>query len=202
MLNWKDGVYPYIKNGGGRQNDVGVAFETPENGGIFQSPISPNPWSTAPVWWGMPGAGDETTRWPRSYATNSDAGWNEFGTRWWPYVGDTSGNGNMTSLSTPASTAMLVPSKIPFADWDEVDALTDMCTADGQPWGGTGIGCTMTDGSGGGNFTFMDGHSKRYKLKATIGADIWDINQYYTTQYGAQYIANIQQNANNITEYN
>jgi prepilin-type processing-associated H-X9-DG protein len=202
MLNWKDGVYPYIKNGGGRQGQVGVNFQTPENGGIFQSPLSPNAWSNAPVWWGMPGAGDETTRWPRSYATNSDAGFNELGQRFWPYVGDSSGPGNMTILSAPATTAMIVPSKIPFADWDEGDALTDQCTVAGQPWGGTNIGCTMTDGQGGGNFGFFDGHAKRYKLKATIGADIWDINTFYTNNYGAGYVQNIQNGANQIAEYN
>jgi len=202
MLNWKDGTYPYIKNGGGRSGQIGVNFETPEDGGIFQSPISPNPWSTAPVWWGMPGAGDETTRWPRSYATNSDAGFNELGGRFWPYVGDTTGSGNMTSLSTPASIAMIVPSKIPFSDWDEGDALTDQCTATGQPWGGTGLGCTMTDGQGGGNFAFFDGHAKRYKIKATVGLDLWDINVYYTNMYGPSYVQNIENQANQIAEYN
>src|SRR5690349_6647142 len=47
MLNWKDLIYPYIKNGGGRYNTVGTAFQTASQGGIFESPISMNAWSKA-----------------------------------------------------------------------------------------------------------------------------------------------------------
>ena len=198
MKNWKDLTYPYIKNGGGRAGNVGTAYQTPGDGGIFQSPISSNAWSNAPVWWGLAGAGDDTTRWPRSYAVNMSAGFNELGGRFWPNVGDSGGSGSMTLFSNPASTAMVVPSKFPFPDLDIHTALEYQCTAQGQPWGGTGIGCSMTDGGGGGNYTFFDGHAKHYKIKATIGSDVWDINTYL----GPAGVQSIQNNANQIKEYN
>lgn len=198
MTNWKDLTYPYIKNGGSRYNTVGTAFQTASQGGIFESPLSRNAWSKAPVWWALPGAGDETTRWPRSYAVNMSAGFNETGSRFWPNVGDSGGSGNMTIFENPAGTIMIAPSKIPFPDIDIYVALNYQCTADGQPWGGTGIGCSMTDGRGGGNFTFFDGHSKTYKFKQTIAVDAWDINKYY----GAATVQQIKNDINPITEYN
>ncbi len=197
MLNWKDLSFPYIKNGGSRVNTVGVAHQTAAPGGIYESPLSKNAWSKAPVWWSMPGAGDDTTRWPRSYALNMNAGYNEFNARFWPNVGDSGGSGNLTSLESPAGTAMIVPSKLPFGDIDMITALTYQCTAEGQPWGGTGIGCSMTDGSGGGNYTFFDGHAKRYKIKATIASDVWGMNKTLTQEQ----ITQIGIDANNIAEY-
>jgi prepilin-type N-terminal cleavage/methylation domain-containing protein/prepilin-type processing-associated H-X9-DG protein len=198
MLNWKDLTYPYIKNGGSRASQVGTAFQVAGEGGIFQSPLSTNSWSNAPVWWGLPGAGDETTRWPRSYAVNMSAGYNELGARFWPNVGDSGGSGSMTIFENPANTIMVTPSKLPFPDTDINMATTYQCTAAGQPWGGTGIGCSMTDGQGGGNYAFFDGHAKRYKIKQTIGLGLWGINTYY----GAATIQTIIDNANQIAEYN
>lgn len=200
MKNWKDLTYPYIKNGGSRANNVGTAYKTAGEGGIFQSPLSGNPWSSAPVWWNVAGAGDDTTRWPRSYALNMNAGNNELGrgVRWWPNVGDSGGSGTMTIFENPANTIMVSPSKLPFPDIDINTATTYECTAQGQPWGGTGIGCSMTDGGGGANYSFMDGHAKHYKIKQTISLDLWDTNKTLT----ADEIANLQKNAGNIKEYN
>jgi prepilin-type N-terminal cleavage/methylation domain-containing protein/prepilin-type processing-associated H-X9-DG protein len=201
MLNWRDLIYPYIKNGGGRVNDVGQIFTTPGDGGIFQSPLSQNAWSNAPVWWTITGGdGDETTRWPRSYATNMSAGAEELGAEhiWWPNVGDTGGGGSMTIFQNPAGTAAFVPSKLPFPDLSVYEALTYECTAAGQPWGGTGIGLQMTDGGGGANYVFFDGHSKHYKIKAAFGADVWDVN----TLYGTNWVASVEQQANTVAEYN
>lgn len=197
MMNWKDLTHPYIKNGGGRANTVGTAHQTAGEGGIFQSPLSKNAWSKAPVWWSVAGAGDDTTRWPRSYAVNMSAGYNEFNARFWPMVGDSGGSGNMTSLENLAGTAMVVPSKLPFPDIDIWTSLTYQCTQEGQPWGGTGIGCSMTDGGGGANYTFFDGHAKRYKIKATLGTDVWGVNKVLTP---AQ-INQIGVDANSIAEY-
>jgi len=201
MLNWKDLTYPYIKNGGSRVNTVGTAWQTASQGGIFESPLSGNAWSKAPVWWSLPGAGDETTRWPRSYAVNMSAGFNELGGRFWPNVGDSGGGGNMTSLSNVAGTFMVVPSKIPFPDLDIYTGLTYQCTADGQPWGGTGIGCSMTDKRAGGNFTFFDGHSKSLKFRGTTTNDSWGINTYLINNVGANEVNNININCASIKEY-
>jgi len=200
MKNWKDLTLPYIKAGGGRAGQVGTAFQSAGDGGIFQSPLSTNAWSNAPVWWGMPGAGDETTRYPRSYAVNMSAGKNELGNsaRFWPNVGDAGGGGQMTIFENPAGTVMVVPSKLPFPDLDIYMGLTFECTAQGQPWGGTGIGCSMTDGGGGGNYAFFDGHAKRYKVKATIDSDAWGFNK----SVGADEVQRIKNAANSIREYN
>ena len=197
MRNWKDLTFPYIKAGGSRANKVGETFQAPSDGGIFQSPLSGNAWSKAPVWWTMPGAGDESTRWPRSYAVNMSAGHNELGGRFWPNVGDSGGGGSMTIFENPAGTAMVVPSKLPFPDLDIWAGLTYQCTAAGQPWGGTGIGCSMTDGGGGGNYTFFDGHAKRFKMKQTVAQDTWGINRHL----GPDQVRNIQNEINNIKEY-
>jgi len=197
MLNWKDLTYPYIKNGGSRANSVGTAFQTAAPGGIFESPISKNAWSKAPVWWSLAGAGDDTTRWPRSYAVNMSAGYNELGGRFWPNVGDSGGGGSMTLFDNPSGTIMVAPSKLPFPDIDIYVGLTYQCTDQGQPWGGTGIGCSMTDGRGGGNFTFFDGHAKTYKLRQTIASDLWGINKYI----GAAQVQQIQTDSSTIAEY-
>jgi prepilin-type N-terminal cleavage/methylation domain-containing protein/prepilin-type processing-associated H-X9-DG protein len=200
MTNWKDLIYPYVKNGGGRQNNVGQVFMTNGDGGIFQSPISGNAWSNAPVWWTITGGnGDETTRWPRSYAINMSAGQNEGnGQRWWPNVGDSGGSGNMTFFEKPANTIMIASTKLPFPDIDIWTALTYQCTAQGQPWGGTNIGCSMTDTRGGANYVYFDGHAKHSKIRATVSTDAWGINNYL----GAANIANINANAATIKEYN
>lgn len=198
MLNWKDLVFPYIKNGGGRPV-VGTVYNGAGNGGIYQSPLSGNPWSNAGVWWPLTGGtGDETTRWPRSYAINGSAGWNELQNRWWPNVGDSGGSGNMTIFNDPANTIMLATTKVAFPDtWADM-ALTYECSAAGQPAGGTGIGCSMTDGGGGANYGFFDGHTKRFKVKGTIQGGLWGDQATMTA-------AQIQQraaNCNLIREYN
>jgi prepilin-type N-terminal cleavage/methylation domain-containing protein/prepilin-type processing-associated H-X9-DG protein len=197
MKNWKDLTYPYIKAGGGRVNQVGTAFQVPSDGGIFQSPLSGNAWSNAGVWWPLPGAGDESTRWPRSYAVNMSAGYNELNARFWPNVGDSGGGGSMTIFQNPATTIMISPSKLPFPDTSIEMALTYECTAAGLPSGGTGIGCSMTDGGGGGNYAFFDGHAKRYKIRQTVDLDLWDWN----TAAGASNVQNIRNGVNNIKEY-
>lgn len=175
MLNWKDITQPYLKNGNSRPI-VGTVYMGASNGGILQSPLSGNPWSNAGVWWGLTGGtGDECTRWPRSYALNGTAGQNELGknARFWPNVGDGSGPGNMTIFQNPANTIMLATTKVAFPDtWVDM-ATTFQCTADGTPAGGTGIGCSMTDGGGGANYAFFDGHVKRFKIQATLGSQIW-----------------------------
>lgn len=205
MKNWKDGIFPYIKSGGQHAGDYVNANQKAGDGGIFQSPLSGNAWSNAPVWWGMPGAGDETTRWPRSYAVNISAGYNEQGSIWWPRVADSSGGGSMTIFENPAGTAAIVPSKLPFADLSITMGADYECTAAGQPWGGTGIGCSMTDGMGGGNYAMFDGHAKSYKIKATVSQDIWGVCKWLaldnTNWDGRNTCQDVLNDANNIAEY-
>lgn len=189
MKNWKDLTYPYIKNGGGRQ--VGTTYATPGNGGIFQSPLSTNAWSSAPVWWTITGgAGDESTRWPRSYAINMMAGYDEQHSRMWPNVGDSGGSGNTGILERPAGTILMEGSKMPFPDLDGSYAAAQ-CNAAGQPWGGTGLSCMMTDGNGGSNFAFFDGHAKNLKHSQAWAQNAWDANNHINAN-GWWYFSNVQ----------
>jgi prepilin-type N-terminal cleavage/methylation domain-containing protein/prepilin-type processing-associated H-X9-DG protein len=191
-ITWKDLTYPYIKNGGGRINNVGQVFTTPTDGGIFQSPLAAYPWGNGgPASGRTPaGAGDESTRFPRSYAVNNEAGANELGglQRWWPanYTDSPQfnqpGSGNMTSLNTPASTIMFAPTKTFLLDLDHSTALERPYNATGTQldWnGGPGLGGMQTNGNGGANFAYFDGHAKNQKVSQTLAADGWDCLPHY-----------------------
>ena len=186
-ITWKDLTYPYIKNGGGRVNSVGQVFTTPTDGGIFQSPLAKYPWSNVgPASGRNPaGAGDESTRFPRSYAVNNEAGANELGglQMWWPanytdspQYNQRPGTGNMTSLNSPATTIMLAPTKTFLLDVDHSTALERTYTESGSSTGdsGAGYGGLMTDGGGGANFAYFDGHAKNSKISQTLTNDGWD----------------------------
>ena len=71
---WKDCVYPYVKSGGRSANTARGSnglYNFTGNGGIFQDPLNGAAWSDQ----GQSGyPGDETTRYPRSYAVNKGAG--------------------------------------------------------------------------------------------------------------------------------
>ena len=201
ILNWKDGIYPYVKSGGSRAGQIGISFQTPNDGGVFQSPLSTDAWSTSASFWPMPGAGDETTRWPRSYAINGDAGYNELSSRFWPYVGAFCGPGSLSIISRPASTVVIVPSKMALADFEKGYALGGQCTPDGTYASHTRIGCTMTDGTGGADFSFFDGHAKHYKLRTTLEDDIWDVNEYHRSIDGDNFFLDMVNAINQIPEY-
>lgn len=188
---WKDLVYPYIKNGGGRVNSVGQIWNTPGDGGIFQSPLSTDPWSSAgPASGRNPaGVGDETTRFPRSYAVNNEAGTNELGNLhlWWPanYTdnpGFDQGTGNISILTTPSTIIMFAPTKTFLEDVDHSTALERPYSVDGiqLDWNsGPGFGGMMTDGAGGANFAYFDGHVKNSKVSQTLANDGWDCLPHY-----------------------
>jgi prepilin-type N-terminal cleavage/methylation domain-containing protein/prepilin-type processing-associated H-X9-DG protein len=189
-ITWKDLIYPYVKNGGARVNSVGQIFTTPSDGGIYQSPLAPHPWSNVgPASGRTPaGAGDESTRFPRSYAVNNEAGANELGgmQRWWPanYTDRpdfNQGTGNMTTLNAPASTIMIAPTKTFLLDVDHATGLERTYTAAGGSTGdsGKGLGGLQTDGNGGANFAYFDGHAKYSRISQTLAADGWDCLPHY-----------------------
>ena len=144
MLNWKDLVYPYLKSGGLPYNN-GQPYANHGDGGVFVCPDNSATWSTADVWWsiGAPGhMGDESTRFPRSYAVNSYAGINENGPNngghFWPCIGDTSCDKNAGAISTlqaPSNTIMVAETRLPFPDTNS-GFMGYECTAAGQPSGG------------------------------------------------------------------
>ena len=180
---WKDVTVPYIKNGGRVANPVGNGLYTSAgSGGLFQSPLSSNPWSDSDQT-GFPG--DETTRFPRSYAANKDAGRNEYGgvtsdgrcadTIWTENYTGTIYNqgGNQGKLQNPAGTAMIAGTRRAWPDI-EVTSGTDGATANG---GFTGTPAALSGLAGVGNglvsLAYFDGHAKQKNIYKTVADDDW-----------------------------
>jgi prepilin-type N-terminal cleavage/methylation domain-containing protein/prepilin-type processing-associated H-X9-DG protein len=178
MTNWKDGIYPYIQNGGRPYNN-GQPYADHGNGGVFICPDNAAAWSTQQTFGfgGVSGdGGDETTRYPRSYAINFYAGVNELGPngRFWPCVGDSPcGSGKLAILQQPASTIMVAETRIAFADVNPA-YLGYECTADGQTIGGQSYSTILGHGGGRTNFAFFDGHVKFVNALQSIKDDLWD----------------------------
>ena len=189
MMNWKDGIYPYLQSGGRPYNN-GQPYADHGDGGVFACPDNSTAWSTADVWWAVPHPGDETTRYPRSYAVNNYAGINESGNtqnggHFWPCVGDTScdkNTGAIAGLQTPSSTIMVIETRLPFPDTSST-FLTYQCTAQGQPAGGQSTSCVFSHGNALTNVLFFDGHVKTVNGLKTISDDLWDA--YGPTGFGA-----------------
>ena len=182
--SWKDLTYPYIKSGGrgvGQSAAAqGVKYTTEGNGGVFQCPDNNAAWTAYSNWWGGDaGPGDETTRFPRSYAVNNYAGFNELGNingtdqGIWPSPNDgTNGPGTIATLQTPASTIMIAESRLPQIDmsawW-----LAYRCTDDGK-WGDSRYSAVKGHGGGFTNVVFFDGHVKAVRATVSVQDDLWD----------------------------
>ena len=206
MFGWKDAILPYIKNGGRDYKD-GSAYAEAGNGGVFQCIDNSAAWSNKDVWWPLTGKpGDETTRFPRSYAINKEAGRNETGNSIWPEIQpdgpgkskNPGGSGSIAAIQSVASTIMTVETRLPFADI-QAENLAYQCTADGQPAGGTGLSCVKGHSGGFINLTFFDGHAKAYKAQATVQQDLWDC--YGPNARGAQAQADNLANVNQVNEW-
>ena len=185
---WKDETSPYIKNGG-RPFNNGIPYTVPDNGGIFQSPISDAPWSdVTPIYWGWPlaqGPGDETTRFPRGYALNQDAGRNEGGgpvngnvangiIADWEVTGLNGAVGSETQLSNVANTILIANARDYFLGaW--VDEMGYTCDANGLPGGGNQLSCIQSTKNRGMNVAYFDGHAKNINGQYSVGTqDPWD----------------------------
>ena len=180
MIDWKDLISPYVKNGGEPYNN-GIPYTVPSNGGIFQCPISDANWSdVSPIYWGEPpaeGPGDMTTRWARAYAMNISAGVNESGgNELASYQCGPGLNGvseTTTSFSSAANTMMINNSRIWFAEtWDEMMAY--QCSDLGLPEGGVPNSCVQSTHNRNLNTVFYDGHAKNVPGNATVANDMWD----------------------------
>lgn len=210
MENWKDLIYPYVKSGGLPYNN-GQPYANHGNGGVFVCPDNTAVWSNqAPYTWGgqdaaynTPGAGgDETTRFPRSYAVNKSAAENELGGSggFWPcFSNDDScdkNSGAISILNAPASTIMVAETRMM---WPEVtpDLTADECTSAGVPWGGQSTSCLQGHSGGFTNFLFFDGHAKSMRATAAIQQDLWDA--YANNPTGQK---NNLAGANSIPEWN
>src|SRR5580700_8778355 len=77
LILWKDEVLPYIKNGGRPVKPDGTPYTgtSGEDGGIFASPTWTGSWAQLMDGEGANLYGDTTTRFPRSYSLNEDAGY-------------------------------------------------------------------------------------------------------------------------------
>jgi len=177
-LTWKDLTLPYIKNGG-REYSNGTAYTTAGNGGVFQCPDNVAAWTAYSNWWGgNAGPGDETTRFPRGYAVNNYAGFNELGKNSggndqgiWPSPNDgTNGPGTESVLQNPAGTIMIAESRMPQIDC-EARWLAYRCSPDGK-WGGN---YSAIKGHGGGftDVVFFDGHVKAVGAAQSVQQDMW-----------------------------
>lgn len=179
-MSWKDLILPYIKNGG-REYANGQAYNTRGNGGVFECPDNVAAWTAYPNWWGgTPGPGDETTRFPRSYAVNNYAGYNELGNTGpnggaqgiWPSPNDGSnGPGTESTLQTPASTIMIAESRMPQIDCNAL-WLAFRCNPDGS-WGSSQYSVIKGHGGGFTNFVFFDGHVKATRATNSVRDDLW-----------------------------
>jgi len=208
MLSWKDLIYPYLKSGGQPYNN-GQPYANHQSGGVFACPDNTAVWShDAPIYWGMhddayntPGAGgDETTRFPRSYAVNGGAGHNELGSQgFWPCVNDDScknNSGAISILQAPASTIMVAETRVMFPDVSP-DYVGYQCTASGIPAGGQTTSCIQGHSAGMTNFVFFDGHAKTMRAIQSVQQDLWDA---YANNPGGQ--QNTINGANGTKEWN
>lgn len=178
MKSWKDATAPYVKNGG-RQYQNGVPYTVTGQGGIFQSTVNDAAWSNlSPIYWGWPnaeGPGDETTRFPRGYAMNGSAGYNESGSgiiaQW--QVDHLSGTpGSITQLNAPANTILIANSRIYFTD-ASADYIRYMCTPNGIPAGGQQTSCIVGTKNRATTVAFFDSHAKNVPAPATVSNDMW-----------------------------
>ncbi len=180
---WKDCVLPYIKNGGRPIPADQSAYTTIGDGGIFQTPGYDGAWASVPE--NASYHGDTSTRFPRSYSANQDAGYNEQGSgavglwpweAWWPWEQphNDGGSGNLTTLQNPAGTSMFGPTRDPYPN-QYAQQLAYGC--------GTYNDCAPKDN----NVTvvrsighqwltmgFFDGHAKQVNAYQSLEKDMWD----------------------------
>jgi len=219
MITWKDLIYPYMKSGG-RGYGTSTFYSTPGNGGAFQCPDNTAAWSSALSWnFGTGAAGDETGRYPRSYAVNTDAGLNEWGGKgkntngsplnFWPCVGDQTcdkNSGSVAILQSPASTIAVDETRLPFSNISHA-YLEYECKLDGTPWGGISTSCGQSHTGGFTNFVFFDGHAKAVRATDAVRQDYWGTYQYCNSNPVSGWCnSSLQQNdvasVNQIQEWN
>jgi prepilin-type N-terminal cleavage/methylation domain-containing protein len=178
---WKDCVLPYIKSGGRAPKVDNTRYDMKGDGGVFQSPLNQSAWSTrANDGW----PGDETTRFPRSWANNKDAGVNNFtagctsySNSLWPevYTGTIyNQSGNLSLLDKPAEVFSIVGTRRPFPDTESAELGYSM-TPDGDWLGQYPAAASSVATSGNGSLTtaFFDGHAKAINAYQSVDRDYW-----------------------------
>jgi prepilin-type N-terminal cleavage/methylation domain-containing protein/prepilin-type processing-associated H-X9-DG protein len=205
---WHDFILPYIKNGGREDATATVAYTAAGNGGVFQCPDNAAAWSNSNAWWYNANGkvGLVNSRFPRSYALNVDAGWNDMGKKLGVEVEGNNVNqdatASWTGLQSPADTIAIAESRMPFSDvWGQVPSYE--CTGAGQPAGGTGTGCLGAHGGGFSNFAFYDGHVKTVRVTQSVERDYWGVSRY-CDRMGNSWCTtqNVLNGTRNIREWN
>jgi prepilin-type N-terminal cleavage/methylation domain-containing protein/prepilin-type processing-associated H-X9-DG protein len=188
---WKDSVLPYIKSGGKTAKADGTVYAAQEqgDGGVFAAPTYDGNWAPFQDG-GITYNGDQTSRFPRAYALNCDAGKNEG-------MGDTSnienedytiftrtytwdanpvyvrgGSGNITALTDVAGTAMTMGTRTPFPN------INSRYFAYGCDTYWCGVGNNqVTYARGVGNkqvtLSFFDGHVKTMNAYKSFADDVY-----------------------------
>ena len=197
MHSWKDATVPYVKNGDRPYNN-GLPYTKAGDGGIFKSVVNDAAWSDLPpIYWGWgpaQGPGDETTRFPRGYALNGNAGNNELNgqgiiAQW--QVDRLQGTpGSITQLESPANTIWIANSRVYFTDIGG-EYMRYMCTPNGIPAGSQSTSCIVGTKNRATNLAFFDGHAKNVPAAATISQDMWGMvkrNEANMPGYTAQFL--------------
>jgi len=202
-LEWKDLIYPYLQSGGRPYNN-GQPYANQGNGGVFECPENSTAWSSSLSWGSGPGLpGDETTRYPRSYTLNGDAGFNEQGTTIWPATFNNTapynGSGAISVLQAPSNTIMVCESRIVFASINAY-YIEYETSADGTPAGGQPYSTIQAHPAGFTNFLFFDGHAKSIKAQDSVIQDYWDA--YGPSGYGAAEQQSVEAGVNQIQQWN
>src|SRR5579884_1133742 len=191
LILWKDSILPYIKNGGKAVKADGSAYTgtSGQDGGIFASPTFSGSWAALPSYEGTNIYGDTTTRFPRSYALNQDAGYNEGlgGSNdpgVWPWVEywswmtpqNRGGSGNMTSLSNPAGTIMMTGTRDPYPNV-YVEKMCYGCGGNDCDTVDNSVTVARSVGNKFMNMGFFDGHAKAVNGYQSLDNDLWDVFQ-------------------------
>ncbi len=181
---WKDEIYPYMKNGGhDYQLGPNNVYAATSGGGVFLCPDNGAAWSTAghggKTSTNQTATGDESSRFPKSYAVNADAGLNELSGRtfgsisFWPATGYINQSGTLATLQSPANTIMVTETRLVYPD-SHPNNLDDRVDAQGNGNGNSSLSAILVHGGGLSNFLFFDGHVKAMRASQTISQDLWD----------------------------
>lgn len=192
IVLWKDSIYPYIKNGGLQILPPGQYYtrEQQTNGGIFGAPTFSGIWQRFQDS-GATYYGDTSSRFPRAWALNADAGKNENlgdtssiesedATVWgraYTWNGDPNiyvrgGGGAYQALENIAGTAMIAGTRTPFPAMNS-RYFAYRCD---DYWCGAANSQTSY-GRGSGNrlvtMAFFDGHAKTVNGFKSFADDNW-----------------------------
>lgn len=188
---WKDSIYPYIKNGGKLPKNDGGFYTAAEqgDGGIFGAPTYDGNWASFTDG-GNTYRGDSSSRFPRAWALNGDAGKNEnlgdadvesedagIWNRAYTWDGDPNiyvrgGGSQVNALENIAGTAMIMGTRTPYPN------IYSRYFAYGcdMNWCGTGNN-QVTYARGVGNkqvaLSFFDGHVKSMNGFKSFADDVY-----------------------------